>query len=112
MSFLAREVGAVFVLLGCFLVVCFVVDRWWSNGEGRWKSTAHAANFMFRARGSIVGNIPIPGTVDSHTINLLFFVISLLMCGVLGGVFLSMGYTLATTAYRPLRLERHIVEWW
>lgn len=45
-------------------------------------------------------------------INLLFFVISLLMCGVLGGVFLNIWYTLFNTTYRPLRLERHLVEWW
>lgn len=45
MSFLAREVGAVFVLLWLFFIVCFVVDRWWSNGEGGWKSTATWSQF-------------------------------------------------------------------
>lgn len=66
--------------------------------------------YMFRARGSRTGRTPIPGTNECHTIRLLFFAIRVLIRGVLGGVFLRMGYATVIPGYRPHRLENHIVE--
>lgn len=68
---------------------------------------------VIRARGRIVrSNIPVPGTGESHSVHLLFFIICILMRGVLGGVFLGLLYAVRVNVYRPYRLERHRIEWW
>lgn len=67
---------------------------------------------MVRVRGSQCGNVPLQARWETHNRLLLFFIISLLMCGVIGGVIFRISYSLFYSVYRPYRLESHGIEWW